>query len=163
MGKSRVNDLPPTASTVVFWYVQLLDAVGAVFRMVKQTFAVDPKTKKKEMVCVTYTAVHDLTFVHEVEQRQRLIPVHLLVLGTDEVRQRSNRLDIDFTQIIPIDTTPIEEGLCFYNPRVPGDDILYEHCLGTWEDWFRVGLECLTEDFPVLLNTISTYNDLYPL
>ncbi len=70
MGKSRVNDLPPTASTVVFWYVQLLDAVGAVFRMVKWTYAVDPKTKKKEMVCITYTAVHDLTFVHEVEQRQ---------------------------------------------------------------------------------------------
>ncbi len=81
----------------------------------------------------------------------------------DEVCQWSNRLDIDFTQIILIDTTPIEEGLCFYNPRVPGDDILYEHCSGSWEDWFRVGPECLMEDFPVLLNTISTYNDLYPL
>ncbi len=58
---------------------------------------------------------------------------------------------------------PIEEGPCFYNPRVPGNDILYEHCSGTWEDWFRVGLECLMEDFLVLLNTISAYNDLYPL
>ncbi len=163
MGKSRVNDLPPPASTVVFWYVQLLDAVGAVFRMVKQTYAVDPKTKKKETVCITYAAVQDLTFAHEVEQQQWLVPVRLLVLGMDEVHQRSNKLDIDFTQIVPIDTTPIEEGLCFYNPRVLGDDILYEHCSGTWEDWFRVGPECLTEDFPVLLNTISAYNDLYPL
>ncbi len=75
MGKSRVNDLPPPASTVVFWYVQLLEAVGAVFRMVKQTYAVDPKTKKKETVRITYMAVHDLTFAHEVEQRQQLIPV----------------------------------------------------------------------------------------
>ncbi len=164
-GKSRVNDLPPPASTVAFWYVQLLDAVGAIFRMVKRTCAVDPRTKKKEMVCITYAAVNDLTFVHEVEQRQRLVLVHLLVLGTDEVHQWSNRLDIDFdfTQIVPIDTMPIKEGLCFYNPRVPGDDILYEHCSGTWEDWFRVGPECLMEDFPVLLNTISAYNDLYPL
>ncbi len=89
--------------------------------------------------------------------------MRLLVLGTDEVRQQSNKLDIDFMQIVPIDTTLIKEGLCFYNPRVPGDDILYEHCSGTWEDWFRVGPECLMEDFPVLLNTISTYNDLYPL
>ncbi len=58
---------------------------------------------------------------------------------------------------------PIEEGLCFYNPRVPGDDVLYKHCLGTWEDWFQVGPECLTEDLLVLLNTISAYNNLYPL
>ncbi len=162
-GKSRINDLPPPASTVVFWYVQLLDAVGAVFRMVKQTYAVDPDMKKEEMVCITFAAVHDLTFVHEVEQKQQLIPVRLLALATDEVHQRNNRLDIDFTQIVPIDTTPIEEGLCFYNPRVPGDDVLYEHCSGTWEDWFRVGPECLSEDFPVLLNTISTYNGLYLL
>ncbi len=70
MGKSRVNDLLPPALTVVFWYVQLLDVVGAVFRMVKQTYAVDPRTKKKEMVCITYAAVNDLTFAHEVEQRQ---------------------------------------------------------------------------------------------
>ncbi len=89
--------------------------------------------------------------------------MRLLVLGTDEVCQQSNRLDIDFTQIILIDTTLIEEGLCFYNPRVPGDDILYEHCSGTWDNWFRVGLECLMEDFPVLLNTISAYNNLYLL
>ncbi len=163
MGKSRVNDLPPPASTVAFWYVQLLDAVGAVFRMVKQTYTVDPRTKKREMVCVTYAVVHDLTFVHEMEQSQRLVPVQLLVLGTDEVRQRGNRLDIDFTQIVPIDTTPMEERLCFYNPRVPGDDILYEHCSGTWEDWFRVRPECLIEDFPVLMDTISAYNGLYPL
>ncbi len=84
-GKSRVKDLPPPALTVVFWYVQLLDAVGAVFRMVKRTYAVDPNTKKKEMVCITYTAVNDLTFVHELEQRQKLVPMCLLVLGTDEV------------------------------------------------------------------------------
>ncbi len=83
MGKSHINDLPPPASTVVFWYVQLLDAVGAMFRMVKWTYAVDPNTKKKEMVCVTYATVNDLTFVHELEQRQKLVPVHLLVLGTD--------------------------------------------------------------------------------
>ena len=84
------------------------------------------------------------------------------MLATDDVRQWNNRLDIDFMQIVPIDTTPIEEGLCFYNPRVPGDNVLYEHCSGTWEDWFRVGLECLSEDFPVLLGTISAYNGLYP-
>ncbi len=163
MGKSRVNNLPPPALTVIFWYVQLLDTVGAVFRMVKWTYAVDPNTKKKEMVCVTYTAVNDLTFVHELEQRQKLVPVQLLVLGTDEIHLRNNKLDIDFTQIVPIDTTPIEEGLCFYNPRVPGDDVLYKHCSGTWEDWFRVGPECLSEDFPVLLDTINAYNSLYPL
>ena len=148
MGKSRVNDLPPPASTVVFWYIQLLETVGAVFRMVKQTYAVDPNTKKKDTVCITFAAVHDLTFMHEVEQKQQLIPVCLLVLAMDKEWQRNNRLDIDFTQIVPIDTTPIEEGLCFYNPRVPGDDVLYEHCSGTWEDWFRVGPECLSEDFP---------------
>ncbi len=163
MGKSRVNDLPPPASTVIFWYVQLLDAVGAVFRMVKRTYAVDPNTKKKETVCVTYAAVNDLTFVHELEQRQKLVLVQLLVLGTDEICLRNNKLDIDFTQIVPIDTTPIEEGLCFYNLRVPGDDVLYEHCSGTWEDWFRVGPECLSEDFPVLLDTINAYNGLYLL
>ncbi len=162
-GKSRVNDLPPPASTIVFWYVQLSGAVGAMFRMVKRTYAVDPKMKKNDTVCIPYAAVQDLMYVHEVEQQQWLVPVRLLVLGTDEVWQQSHRLDIDFTQIVPIDTTPIEEGLCFYNPRVPGDNILYEHCLGTWEDWFRVGLECLMEDFLVLLDTISTYNDLYPL
>ena len=143
-GKSCVNDLPPPASTVIFWYIQLLDAVGAVFRMVKRTYAVDPTTKKKEMVCITYAAVNDLTFMHELEQRQKLIPVQLLVLGTDEIHLQNNKLDIDFTQIVPIDTTPIKEGLCFYNPRVPGDDVLYEHCSGTWEDRFRVGPECLS-------------------
>ncbi len=131
--------------------------------MVKRTYLVDPNTKKKETVCVTYAAVNDLTFVHKLEQRQKLVPVRLLVLGTNEVCQQSNKLDIDFTQIVPIDTTPIEEGLCFYNPRVPGDDVLYEHCSGTWEDWFRVGPECLSEDFPVLLDMISMYNSLYPL
>ncbi len=162
-GKSCVNNLPPPASTVVFWYVQLLETVGAVFCMVKQTYAVDPNTKKKDMVCITFAAVHNLTFVHEVEQKQQLVLVHLLVLATDKERQRNNRLDIDFTQIVPIDTTPIEEGLCFYNPRVSGDDVLYEHCLGTWEDWFRVGPECLSEDFPMLMGTINTYNGLYPL
>ncbi len=162
MGKSCINDLPPPASTVIFWYVQLLDAVGAVFCMVKRTYVVDPNTKK-EMVCVTYVAVNDLTFVHELEQRQKLVPVRLLVLGMDEICLRNNKLDIDFTPIVPIDTTTIEEGLCFYNPRVPGDDVLYEHCSGTWEDWFRVGPECLLEDFPVLLDTINAYNSLYPL
>ncbi len=106
-GKSRVNDLPPPASTVIFWYVQLLDTVGAVFHMVKRTYAVDPTTKKKEMVCVTYAAVNDLTFVHELEQRQKLVPVWLLVLGTDEIHLQNNKLDINFTQIVPIDTTPI--------------------------------------------------------
>ncbi len=126
-GKSRVNDLPPPASTVVFWYVQLLETVGAVFCMVKWTYAVDPKTKKKDTVCITFAAVHDLTFVHEVEQKQQLIPVHLLVLATDKEQPRNNWLDIDFTQIVPIDTMPIEEGLCFYNPRVPGDDVLHRY------------------------------------
>ena len=53
VGKSRVNDLPPPASTVVFWYVQLLEAVGAVFRMVKRTRAVDPNTNKRETVCIS--------------------------------------------------------------------------------------------------------------
>ncbi len=163
VGKSHVNDLPPPASTVVFWYVQLLEAVGAVFCMVKQTRAMDPNTNKREMVCITFAAVHDPTYVHDMEQQQRVVPVHLLVLGTDVVHQRGSKLDIDFTQIVPIDTTPIEEGLCFYNPRVPEDDVLYEHCLGTWEDWFRVGPECLTEDFAVLQDTISRYNSLYPL
>ncbi len=89
-GKSRVNDLPSPASTVVYWYPnpeQLLDAVGAVFRMVKRTYAVDPKMKKKDTVCITYAAVQDLTYTHEVEQRQQLVPVYLLVLGTDEVQQ----------------------------------------------------------------------------
>ena len=75
MGKSHINDLPSPASTVVFWYIQLLDAVGAVFHMVKQTYVVDPDTKKKETVCITFAAVHDLTFMHEVEQKQQLIPV----------------------------------------------------------------------------------------
>ncbi len=131
--------------------------------MVKRTYAVDPNTKKKDTVCITFAAVHDLTFMHEVEQKQQLIPVHLLVLAMDKEWQRNNWLDIDFTQIVPIDTTPIEEGLCFYNPRVPGDDVLYEHCSGTWEDWFRVGPECLSEDFPVLMGTINAYNGLYPL
>ncbi len=131
--------------------------------MVKQTYAVDPTTKKKDTVCITYVAVNDLTFMHELEQKQKLVRVQLLVLGTDETCLRNNKLDIDFTQIVPIDTTPIEEGLCFYNPRVPGDDVLYEHCSGTWEDWFRVGPECLSEDFSVLLDTINTYNGLYPL
>ncbi len=92
-----------------------------------------------------------------------MVPVRLLVLGTDAVRQQGSKLDIDFTQIVPIDTTPIEEGLCFYNPRVLEDDVLYEHCSGTWEDWFRVGPECLTEDFAVLQDTISRYNGLHPL
>ncbi len=41
--------------------------------------------------------------------------------------------------------------------------MLYEHCSGTWEDWFRVGPECLSEDFPVLLGMIGAYNGLYPL
>ena len=41
--------------------------------------------------------------------------------------------------------------------------MLYEHCSGTWEDWFRVGPECLSDDFPVLLGTINTYNGLSPL
>ena len=164
-GKSRVNDLPPPASTVVFWYVQLLEAVGAVFRMVKRTRAVNPNsnTNKKETVCITHVAVHDPTYVHDIEQQQQVIPVHLLVLGTDTVRQRGSRLDIDFTQIVPINTTPIEEGLCFYNPRVPEDDVLYKHCSGTWEDWFRVGPECLTEEFSVMQGLIAQYNELYPL
>ncbi len=69
-GKSRVNDLPPPASTVVFWYVQLLDGVGAVFRMVKWTNAVNPSTNKREMVCITFAAVHNHTFVHDMEQWQ---------------------------------------------------------------------------------------------
>ncbi len=163
VGKSRVNDLPPPASTVVFWYVQLLEAVGAIFRMVKRTRAMDPNTNKRETVCITFAAVHDPTYVHDVEQQQRVVPVRLLVLGTDAMRQRGSKLDIDFTQIVPIDTTPIKEGLCFYNPRVPEDDVLYEHCSGTWEDWFRVGPECLIEDFGVLQNMLRRYNDLYPL
>ncbi len=162
-GKSHVNDLPPPASTVIFWYIQLLDTVGAMFHMIKRTYAVDPTTKKKDTVCITYTAVNDLTFVHKLEQKQKLVPVQLLVLGMDEICLQNNKLDIDFTQIVPIDTTPIKEGLCFYNPRVPGDNVLYEHCSGTWEDWFRVGPECLSEDFPVLLDTINAYNGLYPL
>ncbi len=162
-GKSRVNDLPPPASTVVFWYVQLLEGVGAVFRMVKRTNAVNLSTKKREMVCITFAAVHDQTFVHDVEQRQQVIPVRLLVLGTDAIRQWGSKLDIDFTQIVPINTTPIEEGLCFYNPRVPEDNVLYEHCSGTWEDWFKVGPECLADDFTVMQDTISRYNGLYPL
>ncbi len=41
--------------------------------------------------------------------------------------------------------------------------MLYEHCSGTWEDWFRVGPECLSEDFPMLMGTINAYNGLYPL
>ncbi len=119
VGKSRVNDLPPPASTVVFWYVQLLEAVGAIFCMVKRTRAMDPNTNKRETVCITFAAVHDPTYVHDVEQQQRVVPVRLLVLGMDAVHQRGSKLDIDFTQIVPIDMTPIEEGLCFYNPRVP--------------------------------------------
>ncbi len=162
-GKSRVNDLPPPASTVVFWYVQLLEGVGAVFRMVKRTNAVNPSTKKREMVCITFAVVHDQTFVHDVEQRQQVIPVRLLVLGMDTIQQRGSKLDIDFTQIVPINTTPIEEGLCFYNPRVPEDDVVYEHCSVTWEDWFKVGPECLADDFTVMQDTISRYNGLYPL
>ncbi len=82
--------------------------------MVKRTYAVDPDTKKKDTVCITFAAVHDLTFVHEAEQKQQLIPVRLLVLAMDKVQQRNNRLDIDFMQIVPVDTAPIEEGLCFY-------------------------------------------------
>ncbi len=162
-GKSRVNDLPPPVSTVIFWYVQLQEAVGAVFRMVKRTRALDPNTKKRDTVCITFAAVHNPTYMCDMEQWQRVVPVRLLVLGTDAVHQRGNKLDIDFTQIVPIDTMPIEEGLCFYNPRVPEDDVLYEHCSGTWEDWFRVGLECLTEDFGVLQDMLRRYNDLYPL
>ncbi len=41
--------------------------------------------------------------------------------------------------------------------------MLYEHCSGTWEDWFKVGPECLMEDFSVMQDTISRYNGLYPL
>ena len=123
----------------------------------------DPNTKKRDTVCIMFAAVHDLTYVCDVEQQQRVVPVRLLVLGTDAVHQRGSKLDIDFTQIVPTDTTPIEEGLCFYNPRVPEDNVLYEHCSGTWEDWFRVGPECLTEDFGVLQDTLRRYNDLYPL
>ncbi len=89
--------------------------------------------------------------------------MQLLVLGMDAICQRGSKLDIDFTQIVPINTTPIKEGLCFSNPRVPEDDVLYEHCSGTWEDWFKVGPECLTEDFPVMQDMISRYNGLYPL
>ncbi len=131
--------------------------------MVKRTNVVNPSTNKREMVCITFAAVHDQTFVHDVEQWQQVIPVWLLVLGTDAIRQRGSKLDIDFTQIVLINTTPIEEGLCFYNPRVPEDDVLYEHCSGTWEDWFKVGPECLVDDFSVMQDTISRYNGLYPL